>query len=156
MDFLKNAVASAMAAGPPFPYNFGDKVDVDESVFTLYNGTKRASAPSRLLFPAIESVLTNPHRKMVRIVASSPSTLQPRKAACPSREMRSRNCARCDILVSSKSLTPSKLVCSARNQSARGTLLNVSLDRNVHLHCHGACCTPSMAREKKEPRPRDD
>jgi SCY1-like protein 1 len=41
MDFLKNAVASAMATGPPFPYNFGDKVDIDESVFTLYNGTKR-------------------------------------------------------------------------------------------------------------------
>ncbi|KAG5998976.1 hypothetical protein E4U43_002339 [Claviceps pusilla] len=31
MDFLKNAVASAMASGPPFPYNFGDKVDIDES-----------------------------------------------------------------------------------------------------------------------------
>ncbi|EFY93848.1 protein kinase-like protein [Metarhizium acridum CQMa 102] len=41
MDFLKNAVASAIATGPPFPYNFGDKVDIDESVFTLYNGTKR-------------------------------------------------------------------------------------------------------------------
>ncbi|GAO17148.1 hypothetical protein UVI_02026760 [Ustilaginoidea virens] len=41
MDFLKNAVASAMASGPPFPYTFGDKIDIDESVFTLYNGTKR-------------------------------------------------------------------------------------------------------------------
>lgn len=41
MDFLKNAVASAIATGPPFPYSFGDKVDIDESVFTLYNGTKR-------------------------------------------------------------------------------------------------------------------
>ena len=41
MDFIKSAVASAIAKGPPFPYNFGDKVDVDESVFTLHNGTKR-------------------------------------------------------------------------------------------------------------------
>ncbi|KAJ2962732.1 hypothetical protein NQ176_g10913 [Zarea fungicola] len=51
MDFLKSAVASAMAKGPPFPYTFGDKVDVDESIWTLYNGTKRASfAPSIFSF----------------------------------------------------------------------------------------------------------
>ncbi|KAI0972227.1 armadillo-type protein [Xylaria arbuscula] len=43
MDFLKSAVASAMAAqGPPFPYSFGDKVDIDTSIWTLYNGTRRA------------------------------------------------------------------------------------------------------------------
>jgi SCY1-like protein 1 len=41
MDFLKSAVASAMAKGPPFPYSFGDKVDVDESMWTLTNGTKK-------------------------------------------------------------------------------------------------------------------
>ena len=42
MDFLKSAVASAMAAkGPPFPYTFGDKVDLDPSIWTLYNGTRR-------------------------------------------------------------------------------------------------------------------
>lgn len=43
MNFLKSAVASAIAQGPPFPYNFGDKVDIDESIWTLYNGTKRVS-----------------------------------------------------------------------------------------------------------------
>ena len=42
MDFLKSAMASAIAKGPPFPYTFGDKVDVDESIWNLYNGTKRA------------------------------------------------------------------------------------------------------------------
>lgn len=47
MDFLKSAVASAMAKGPPFPYSFGDRVDVDESIWTLYNGTKRASCAAR-------------------------------------------------------------------------------------------------------------
>ncbi|ATY65094.1 N-terminal kinase [Cordyceps militaris] len=35
MDFLKSAVASAMAKGPPFPYSFGDKVDVDESIWNF-------------------------------------------------------------------------------------------------------------------------
>lgn len=41
MDFLKSAVASAIAKGPAFPYSFGDIVDVDQSIWTLYNGTKR-------------------------------------------------------------------------------------------------------------------
>lgn len=43
MNFLKSAVASAIAQGPPFPYTFGDKVDIDKSIWTLYNGTKRVS-----------------------------------------------------------------------------------------------------------------
>lgn len=41
MNFLKSAVASAIERGPPFPYNFGDKVDIDASIWTLYNGTRR-------------------------------------------------------------------------------------------------------------------
>jgi hypothetical protein len=41
MDFLKSAVASAMAKGPPFPYNFGDKQPLDPSIWTLHNGTRR-------------------------------------------------------------------------------------------------------------------
>jgi hypothetical protein len=43
MDFLKSAVASAISGGPPFPYSFGDRVDVDDSIWTLYNGTRRVS-----------------------------------------------------------------------------------------------------------------
>lgn len=43
MNFLKSAVASAIAQGPPFPYTFGDKVDIDESIWTLTNGTRRVS-----------------------------------------------------------------------------------------------------------------
>ncbi|OAA78517.1 protein kinase [Akanthomyces lecanii RCEF 1005] len=50
MDFLKSAVASAMAKGPPFPYSFGDRVDVDESIWTLYNGTKRANGSNCSIF----------------------------------------------------------------------------------------------------------
>ncbi|PHH59976.1 hypothetical protein CDD81_2335 [Ophiocordyceps australis] len=50
MDFLKSAVASAMAQGPPFAYSFGDRVDVDESIWTLYNGTKREDGSDCSIF----------------------------------------------------------------------------------------------------------
>ncbi|KAF1928686.1 ARM repeat-containing protein [Didymella exigua CBS 183.55] len=42
MDFLKSAVASAISKGyPTWGYTFGDRVDVDDSIWTLHNGTKR-------------------------------------------------------------------------------------------------------------------
>ena len=41
MDFLKSAVASAISKGPPFPYTFGDRVTVNQSIWTLYHGVKR-------------------------------------------------------------------------------------------------------------------
>ncbi|KAI2640101.1 armadillo-type protein [Xylaria nigripes] len=51
MDFIKSAVASAMAAqGPSFPYSFGDKVDIDVSIWTLYNGTRRADGSNCSIF----------------------------------------------------------------------------------------------------------
>ncbi|KAI0152814.1 ARM repeat-containing protein [Xylariaceae sp. FL1272] len=51
MDFLKSAVASAMAAqGPPFPYSFGDKVDIDASIWALYNGTRKADGSNCSIF----------------------------------------------------------------------------------------------------------
>ncbi|KAG7289669.1 hypothetical protein NEMBOFW57_006044 [Staphylotrichum longicolle] len=50
MDFLKSAVASAMAKGPPFPYTFGDKVDLDPSIWTLYNGTRREDGSNCSIF----------------------------------------------------------------------------------------------------------
>ncbi|KAF4584059.1 protein kinase-like protein [Ophiocordyceps camponoti-floridani] len=50
MDFLKSAVASAIAQGPPFPYSFGDKVDLEQSIWTLYNGTKREDGSNCSIF----------------------------------------------------------------------------------------------------------
>lgn len=50
MEFLKSAVASAISQGPPFPYTFGDKVDVDESIWTLYNGTRREDGSNCSIF----------------------------------------------------------------------------------------------------------
>ncbi|OHW94429.1 scy1 protein kinase [Colletotrichum incanum] len=50
MNFLKSAVASAIAQGPPFPYSFGDKVDIDESIWTLNNGTRREDGSNCSIF----------------------------------------------------------------------------------------------------------
>ena len=41
MDFLKSAVASAISKGPLAGYNLGDRVDTEQSIFTLQNGVKR-------------------------------------------------------------------------------------------------------------------
>jgi SCY1-like protein 1 len=41
MDFLKSAVASAISKGPAFAYSFDDLIDLDQSIWTLHNGTKR-------------------------------------------------------------------------------------------------------------------
>jgi hypothetical protein len=45
MDFLKSAVAS-ISKGPAFPYTFGDRVDIDQSIWTLHNGTRRVCRES--------------------------------------------------------------------------------------------------------------
>ncbi|CUS13445.1 unnamed protein product [Tuber aestivum] len=50
MDFLKSAVASAISKGPPFPYTFGDRVDVDRSIWSLYNGTKKEDGSNCSIF----------------------------------------------------------------------------------------------------------
>ncbi|CAG8982424.1 hypothetical protein HYALB_00007103 [Hymenoscyphus albidus] len=50
MEFFKSAVASAISKGPPFPYTFGDRVDVDTSIWTLYNGTKREDGSNCSIF----------------------------------------------------------------------------------------------------------
>ncbi|MCJ1443725.1 MAG: hypothetical protein MMC23_004225 [Stictis urceolatum] len=50
MNFLKSAVASAISQGPPFPYSFGDRVDLDQSIWTLHNGTKREDGSNCSIF----------------------------------------------------------------------------------------------------------
>ncbi|SMQ55541.1 unnamed protein product [Zymoseptoria tritici ST99CH_1A5] len=49
MDFLKSAVAS-IAKGPAFGYSFGDRVDFDQSIWTLHNGTKREDGSKCSIF----------------------------------------------------------------------------------------------------------
>lgn len=41
MEFLKSAVASAISKGPPFPYTFCERLTLDQSIWSLYNGVKR-------------------------------------------------------------------------------------------------------------------
>lgn len=50
MDFLKSAVASAISKGPPFPYTFGDRVDIDQSIWALFNGTRREDGSNCSIF----------------------------------------------------------------------------------------------------------
>ncbi|KAF2100527.1 ARM repeat-containing protein [Rhizodiscina lignyota] len=50
MDFLKSAVASAISKGPAFGFSFGDRVDIDQSIWTLYNGTKREDGSKCSIF----------------------------------------------------------------------------------------------------------
>ncbi|CAL3971258.1 hypothetical protein PZA11_007792 [Diplocarpon coronariae] len=50
MEFFKSAVASAISKGPPFPYTFGDQVDVETSIWTLFNGTKREDGTNCSIF----------------------------------------------------------------------------------------------------------
>lgn len=74
MDFLKLAVASAISKDPPFPYKFGDRLTVDQSIWTLHNGTKRVCVFQKL---QIENFLTRLRisRKMGLIAAYSHSML---------------------------------------------------------------------------------
>ncbi|EFX03834.1 protein kinase family protein [Grosmannia clavigera kw1407] len=50
MEFFKSAVASAIAKGSAFPYSFGDRVDLDPSIWTLYNGTRREDGSDCSIF----------------------------------------------------------------------------------------------------------
>ncbi|KAF4548049.1 Hypothetical protein D9617_32g091690 [Elsinoe fawcettii] len=50
MDFLKSAVASAIAKGPAFGFAFGDRVDIDSSIWTLHNGTKKEDGSKCSIF----------------------------------------------------------------------------------------------------------
>ncbi|KKY23952.1 putative protein kinase family protein [Phaeomoniella chlamydospora] len=50
MDFLKSAVASAIAKGSAFPYTFGDRLDNDESIWTLHNGIKKEDKSTCSIF----------------------------------------------------------------------------------------------------------
>ncbi|KAH6639445.1 armadillo-type protein [Boeremia exigua] len=51
MDFLKSAVASAISKGyPTWGYTFGDRVDIDDSIWTLHNGTKREDGSKCSIF----------------------------------------------------------------------------------------------------------
>ncbi|KAL2758230.1 hypothetical protein ACRALDRAFT_1074908 [Sodiomyces alcalophilus JCM 7366] len=49
MNFF-SAVASAISQGPPLPYTLGDRVDVEQSIWTLHNGTKKEDGSNCSIF----------------------------------------------------------------------------------------------------------
>ncbi|KAF7719308.1 Protein kinase [Penicillium ucsense] len=50
MDFLKSAVASAIAKGSSFPVSLGDRVDIGDSIWALHNGTRREDGSNCSVF----------------------------------------------------------------------------------------------------------
>ncbi|KAI0997105.1 N-terminal kinase-like protein [Podosphaera aphanis] len=50
MDFLKSAVASAISKSTPLPFTFGDKIDCDTGIWTLYSGTRREDGSNCSIF----------------------------------------------------------------------------------------------------------
>ncbi|QDS76353.1 hypothetical protein FKW77_003079 [Venturia effusa] len=50
MDFLKSAVLASISKGPAFPYSFDTQVDIDQSIWTLHNGTKREDGSKCSIF----------------------------------------------------------------------------------------------------------
>lgn len=54
MDFLKSTISAAISKGPPFPYTFHDRVDLQStsspSIFTLHNGTVQATGQNCSIF----------------------------------------------------------------------------------------------------------
>jgi len=82
MNFLKSAVASAIAQGPAFPYTFGDRVDIDQSIWTLQNGTKRVGTLARSMQYTAEQVTSGRWIEMQYILlrrCSQQVTTTPRK-----------------------------------------------------------------------------
>lgn len=76
MDFLKSAVASAIAKGPLAAYSVTDRVDVDNSIWTLNNATKRVCRASRTTVTTLRALLMSKAapRKATSSVASLLST----------------------------------------------------------------------------------
>ncbi|KIX00511.1 uncharacterized protein Z518_10651 [Rhinocladiella mackenziei CBS 650.93] len=50
MDFLKSAVASAIAKSSSFPVTIGDRIDIGDSIWSLHNGVKKDDNTACCLF----------------------------------------------------------------------------------------------------------
>ena len=50
MDFLKSAVATAISISSSLPFTLGDRVDVEQSIWTLHNATRREDGAACSVF----------------------------------------------------------------------------------------------------------
>ena len=98
MDFLKSAVASAISKDPPFPYKFGDRLTVDQSIWALHNGTKRVCVLQDNVGVYSWLTLGCVWRKTVQTVAFSHSISQQTDPAYHSLEMLYGKCEHWDTL----------------------------------------------------------
>lgn len=148
-----------MASGPPFPYSFGDRIDMDDSVWALHNGTKKVRLS---LLPRTHELLADLSRAVFRrmdpTVASSRLTLPRIAPASPWLRTPYERCAPCAIRVSSRSLTRSRFVVlhTCTRTIFGHTLTMPCLDRILHLHCHRAHRPAPLARATQEPEPGDN
>lgn len=127
MNFLKSAVASAIAQGPPFPYTFGDRVDVDQSIWTLYNGTKREDGSNCSIF---SFDITN-NKSRLPLAKNALKKL---------RTMRHPGVIKVLDTVE---------VAHSRFRDEPQTLISFQ-DRDIYLYCNRAAGSPTMACETQE------
>ena len=95
MDFLKSAVASAIAKGPLAAYVVGDRVDIDASIWTLSNCTKRVGR-RKFRCPFNAAADTQTSRKTTPNVAYSVSMSTKIDPVSLSPVMPSEKHERCD------------------------------------------------------------
>lgn len=154
MEFLKSAVASAISQGPPFPYTFGDKVDVDESIWTLYNGTRRVGWPP--LGCACRVAQTNDCGQLGGRIKLQHLCLRQRRKEEPAAAREERAAKAADAA------TPRRHQGSGygrgMRRDRRGCASGLTVerpDRHIHLHRYRARDASPVARSKEEPESRD-
>lgn len=145
MDFLKFAVASAISKSSNFPATIGDKVDVDPSIWTLNNGTKRVTK-TRLLDCIYAEF---PCRMMDQIAVSSLSTPAAINPAFLWQRMLSKSLERSGTQVLSKCLILSRyaLILMGSIYEAEGVL---NVDGNCYIYHHRTCRSIAMAYQTKK------
>ena len=93
MDFLKSAVASAIAKSSSFPVTIGDRIDVGDSIWALHNGIKKVGSVAS----GVDVVAADLVRTTAYPVAFSISISMPTRLDCPWHGMQPASCERCDI-----------------------------------------------------------
>lgn len=152
-------MASAMAKGPPFPYTFGDRVDVDESIWTLYNGTKR------VCLSKLARHITNQHcangfhfqedGSNCSIFAFDITTGKGRLPLAKNALKKLRTLRHPGVI---KVLDAVEVRHTKQRNSKQNKKLTKSIatDGNVHLYRDRARSSATLACTTKELKPRDD
>lgn len=143
MDFLKSAVASAISKDPPFPYKFGDRVTVDQSIWTLCNGTKRVCVLQNLLHRSPDScTLFKEDGSDCSIFAFDVTADRSRLPLARNAVRKMRTLRHPGII---KVYDTVEVQPWYRGEESSGQVLIRSIDRGLHLCCYGESHSFSMA-----------